>query len=45
MKCRRPSFSNKINHKEKEEKGVPLVVTPILISLIRLLETTYIYCI
>ena len=27
MKCRRPSFSNKINHKEKEEKGVHLEVT------------------
>ena len=37
----------KTNPKEKEEKGVPLVVTiiPGLIVLVKLLETTYIYCI
>ena len=37
----------KTNPKEKEEKGVPLVVTiiPDLIVLVKLLETTYIYCI
>ena len=37
----------KTNPKEKEEKGVPLVVTiiPGLIVLLKLLETTYIYCI
>ena len=37
----------KTNLKEKEEKGVPLVVTiiPGLIVLVKLLETTYIYCI
>ena len=37
----------KTNPTEKEEKGVPLVVTiiPGLIVLVKLLETTYIYCI
>ena len=39
------NFFKKINLKEKEEKGVPLVVTYHLIALTRLLETIYIYCI